>query len=101
MSGGEREPLLTEVEHEAMRLTADLANALRRIITDGDGGQAANDWSEAAHLIHSVQNMILAQAAARAYPNLYRPLGGWPEGGDPEGSLTHPPLTSKRKVKAS
>ncbi len=75
--------LMTEDEHAAMKLTADLANALHRII--GKGGQAEHDWAEAAQRIHAIQHTILAQAAARAYPDLYRPLGGWP---DTEGAAT-------------
>lgn len=69
---------LTADEHEAMRLSGDLAGLLRRII--GKGNQAEHDWAEAAARIHAVQHMILAQAAARSYPGLYRPLGGWPDG---------------------
>lgn len=68
------EPLLTADEHEAMALSGKLAGVIRRII--GNGQQAENDWSEAAQRIHAIQHMVLAQAAARAYPDLYRPLGG-------------------------
>lgn len=66
---------MTELEHEAMRLSGDLATCLKRII--GTGPQAEHDWAEAAQRIHAIQHTILAQAAARAYPGLYRPLGGW------------------------
>jgi hypothetical protein len=65
---------LTELEHEAMDMTGALAGLIRRII--GDGPTAAADWGEAAIRIHSVQQFILAQAAARAYPDRYRLLGG-------------------------
>ncbi len=68
---------MTDLEHEAMELTAQLANAMRRIIHDGGGSQVDHDWSEVAQRIHAIQHTILAQAAARAYPDLYRPLGGW------------------------
>lgn len=67
-------PLLTDEEHEAMALSAQLANLVRRII--GDGPQAEHDWNEMAQRIHAIQHTVLAQAAARAYPALYRPLGG-------------------------
>ena len=66
--------LLTPDEQEAMRLSGELASLCHRII--GNGPQAANDWSEMAVRIHGVQHMILAQAAARAYPDEYRLLGG-------------------------
>jgi hypothetical protein len=66
--------LMTDLEHEAMELSAQLANTLHRII--GDGPQASNDWAEAAMRIHSMQQMILAQAACRAYPDRYRLMGG-------------------------
>lgn len=61
--------LLTDDEHEAMRLSAALANLLHRICG------ATPDWTEAAYRIHGIQHMVMAQAAARAYPDLYRRLG--------------------------
>jgi hypothetical protein len=67
--------LLTAEEHEALQVSARLANLLRQII--GDGPQASHDWNEAAQRIHAVQHMILAQAAARAYPEKYRGLGNF------------------------
>ena len=66
--------LLTDDELAAVDLTAQLGRLMRRII--GDGPNAADDCTEAAHRIHAVQDLILAQAAARAYPHLFRPLGG-------------------------
>ena len=69
--------LLTPDEFEAMDLLGQAANAMRRVI--GDGDQAAHDWSEAADKIHQLQSSVMAQAAARAYPDKFRPLGGWPK----------------------
>lgn len=66
--------LLTPTELEAMDASARLANLLRLVI--GDGPQASNDWAEAAQHIHCIQNMVMAQAAARAYPERFRLLGG-------------------------
>lgn len=74
------EPLMTEDEHKAVALLGDAANAIRKVI--GDGNQAEYDWAEAASRIHDLQHMVMAQAAARAYPERYRPLGGWPIGGE-------------------
>lgn len=64
---------LTDFEHETLKLTGQLANNVRCII--GDGPQAENDWGEAAFHIHAIQRMIMSQAAARSYPDMYRLLG--------------------------
>ena len=77
--------LLTDVELAAVDLTGQLARLVRQII--GDGPNAAADCTEAAHRIHAVQDLILAQAAARAYPERYRLLGG----GDPPPGNDEPP----------
>lgn len=66
--------LLTEAEHHAMYLTADLARTMGAIIGDG-GAPAASDFREVVVHIHALQHMIMAQAAARAYPDRYRLLG--------------------------
>jgi hypothetical protein len=66
--------LLTAAEHNAVTTAALLANQVAEIITDGPSRDG--DLAEAAHHIHAVQRMILAQAAARAYPDRYRTLGG-------------------------
>lgn len=66
--------LLTPAEHRAMDVTADLYNALAAIT--GQGPTRDADLSEIAHEIHHIQDRILAQAAARAFPDRYRLLGG-------------------------
>lgn len=68
--------LLTPDEHRAMDLTAQLADALAVIV--GDGPTRAHDLNELAGYVHLIQHAILAQAAARAYPDRYRLLGGPP-----------------------
>ena len=75
---------MTADEHEAMEVTARLANLVKKII--GEGPQAAHDWAEAAQRIHAIQHTIMAQAAARAYPDRYRPLGGHPAWASTPGS---------------
>jgi chaperonin GroEL (HSP60 family) len=65
--------LLTDAEHAAMATTVTLANQLAEII--GDGTTSHGDINEAVHHLHAIQRMILAQAAARAYPDRYRLLG--------------------------
>lgn len=65
---------LTDAEHAAMDLTAQLARAMGAIIGDG-GAPAASDFREVVIHIHALQHMIMAQAAARLYPDKYRLLG--------------------------
>lgn len=65
---------LTEDEKEALALTAHLAEVCHRIV--GVGPIATQDWNELAMRIHAVQHTIMAQAAARVYPDEFRLLGG-------------------------
>lgn len=68
---------LTDEEHAALDLSSQLADALHRICFQGDHyGVGVGDWAEAAADIHRIQHRIMAQAAARAYPDRYRLLGG-------------------------
>jgi broad specificity phosphatase PhoE len=68
-------PLLTEGEHHAIKLAGQLMSRISRDVI-GDGMNRRQDLAEAAAHVHAIQNMILAQAAARAYPDRYRLLGG-------------------------
>lgn len=65
--------LMTADEHEAMDLTCRLYNLLCGSVI-GRGPSRQGDATELAQHIHNIQNMVLAQAAARAYPQ-YRLLG--------------------------
>jgi len=65
--------LLTPDEMEAMRLSAELANMIARVVTWGPTRDA--DLAEIFVHLHAVQHAVLAQAAARAYPNDFRLLG--------------------------
>lgn len=67
--------LMTPAEHRAMDLTADLYNLLVQEVV-GEGASRRRDIEELAAAIHVLQERILAQAAARAYPDRYRLLGG-------------------------
>ncbi len=69
----EAEELLTEDEHKAMGLTVRLWNTLTVIV--GDGRTGAADLAELTLHLHAIQRAVMSQAAARAYPDLYRPLG--------------------------
>ena len=72
--------LLTPLEHDAVAMAGDLWGLLCAITIDGPSRTA--DLQELIHHIHAIQHTVMAQAAARAYPELYRPLGGDRPGGD-------------------
>lgn len=65
--------LLTFTEHRAVECLADLWGLLGRII--GKGRNQRDDLAELIVPVHALQNAILAQAAARAYPDRYRLMG--------------------------
>lgn len=65
---------LTDVEHQALELTAELTNLVcGEIIAHGPSRE--QDVREFVAKIHDVQHLIMAQAAARAHPARYRLLG--------------------------
>jgi hypothetical protein len=66
---------MTDAEHRAMELTAGLWNHLVSEVV-ADGPSAAGDLRELVVHIHGIQHAIMSQAAARAYPDRYRLLGG-------------------------
>jgi hypothetical protein len=70
----ENDAPLTEAEHAAIRKAAELWNALCSAIPDGP--TRAADLGELVAHVHAIQHAVMANAAARAYPDLYRPLGG-------------------------
>lgn len=65
--------LLTDGERKAVAMCAELWNQLVSIVNWG--GTRLNDCRELAAHLHALQNAVLAQAAARAYPGQYRLLG--------------------------
>ena len=68
--------MLTDAERTALAMTGQLAQLLYWIVQQGeDPIIVAQDWNEIAHDIHHIQNAIMAQAAARLYPNELRALG--------------------------
>jgi len=77
-------PVLTTAERKALELTGELANLVHHQVISG-GPMHDHDWNEFAMRIHAVQHMIMAQAAARAYPDDFRLLGGT------IGSASQPP----------
>lgn len=68
--------LLTDDELAAMDATVALCHAFVKIVSDGPSRTA--DINEFVVSIHHIQSSILSQAAYRAYPEKFRPLGGWP-----------------------
>lgn len=66
--------LLSAEELRALDLTADLAKALQAIV--GDRGTREADLRELLGHLHAIQQALLSQAAARAYPDQFRLLGG-------------------------
>jgi hypothetical protein len=64
--------LLTELEHSTIGL---LGMVFRNITEIAKDSKIPGDLEEAASKIHDLQHMVMAQAAARAYPEHYRLLG--------------------------
>lgn len=66
--------LLTDDESSIIH---DAGTLFTRIVEEviEDGPNRENDTAELRALVHGIQNMILRQAAARAYPDRYRLLG--------------------------
>lgn len=65
--------LLNDDEQLAMQQAAELWNTLCRVV--GDGVTRNADLRELMGHIHGIQHAVMAQAAARAYPDDYRLLG--------------------------
>jgi hypothetical protein len=65
---------LTKSELHALDLTTELVKVVNNEII-ADGPTREQDVREFVALIHLVQQMIMAQAAARAHPDLLRLLG--------------------------
>lgn len=66
--------LLTAAEHQAMDMTARLWDHMVQNVIES-GISAGGDCAELGVNIHAIQHTIMAQAAARAYPERYRRLG--------------------------
>jgi len=65
--------LLTDRDHEMIRQLGQMYMDFKHIL--GPGVVAKGDLGEVARHIHALQHMVMAQAAARAYPDKYRMLG--------------------------
>ena len=65
--------LLTDQEHAAIQKAGDLWGDLCAIV--GDGPTRDADLAELIPHVHAIQHAVMAQAAARAYPDRLRLLG--------------------------
>jgi hypothetical protein len=66
--------LLTDEEKKAVRMAGELATLIETHVILY-GSSRAQDVAELEFYVHGIQRMIMAQAAARTYPVLYRMLG--------------------------
>jgi hypothetical protein len=66
--------LLTDAEHALLGMLASAMEVYARDVVVG-GRTYERDVAEFAVALHVLQNMVLAQAAARAYPRRYRLAG--------------------------
>lgn len=67
-------PLLTDAEHQLIGLLGRCWNLFASSVV-GPDRTAQADCTEFVHHIHALQHMVMAQAAARAYPDQYRLAG--------------------------
>jgi len=65
--------LLTPDEKDCIKLAGELWNLLCKVVQPGP--TAEGDTTELIHHIHAIQHTVMAQAAARAFPDRYRLLG--------------------------
>ncbi len=63
-----RRELLTAQELATLDRITDVSRAIKQL------GWPRNDWVEARTFIHGLQQMIMSNAAARAYPDRFRLL---------------------------
>jgi hypothetical protein len=69
-----RADLLTAAEHEAVAMAGRLYVHVRDKVC-GNGSTRDDDLAELRALVHGIQRLVEAQAAARAYPQAYRLMG--------------------------
>lgn len=65
---------LTPAELDAIDLTAQLVGKVCQEVI-GHGPTRDHDIAEFVAHVHAIQNAIMAQAAARAHPDMFRLLG--------------------------
>lgn len=70
---GDPNGLLSKTERQALEVSGALASLLAKVVDHGE--TRPEDLNELLGHIHCIQHAIMAQAAARAYPQDYRRLG--------------------------
>jgi hypothetical protein len=65
--------MLTELEHQTIEVTAELAGLLSQVV--GNGPTRKADLDELVGHLHNIQHAVMGQAAAREYPHRFRLLG--------------------------
>lgn len=65
---------LTPLERKAINLTGELWGMLSGIVDQGPSRR--HDLAELMGHVHAIQHAVMAQAAARCYPEEFRLLGG-------------------------
>lgn len=65
--------LLTDLERDVIGRLGGIWNDICVIV--GTDATREGDLNEAIHHVHALQHTVMAQAAARAYPDTYRRLG--------------------------
>lgn len=88
--------ILTHDEMDAIQMLGDVYGLLTRIVSDGPC--RTQDLTEMASKIHDLQHAVMANAAARYYPDKYRIRGGTPP--DDGEALMEPDITGKDISKA-
>lgn len=73
---------LTAAERQAVRDAGLLYTAIAEKIV-ANGPTREDDLAELRFHVHGIQRMIMAQAAARAFPGEFRQLGGILDATDP------------------
>lgn len=68
-------PSLTEAEHRVVALLAEAYTLYAQEVV-AVGPTRSHDLGEFGARTHDLQHAVMAQAAARAYPDLYRLAGG-------------------------
>lgn len=68
------QPLLTDLERDVINRIGGLWDDITTIV--GDGASRDHDLAEFIVHVHAIQQKVMAQAAARAYPDELRLLGG-------------------------
>jgi hypothetical protein len=65
---------LTAAEHDVIKALGDVWGDICKVV--GTGPSRSADLSEVVFHVHALQHFVMAQAAARTYPDLYRLAGG-------------------------